>query len=75
MIVQLIDWLYWLIGWSIDLLIALIDWLIDWLIDTRETGAGPRGERSKIIPTDHGEVKLKEILNFYQNYKKIYVLG
>ncbi len=23
----------------------------------RETGAGPRGERSKIIPTDHGEVR------------------
>jgi len=41
----------------------------------RETGAGPRGERSKIIPTDHGEVKLKEILNVYQNYEKIYVLG
>ena len=54
----------------------MLDWLIDWLIHAaRETGAGPRGERSKIIPTDHGEVKLKEILNFYQNYKKIYVLG
>jgi len=25
----------------------------------RETGAGPRGERSKFIPTDHGEVKSK----------------
>lgn len=25
----------------------------------KETGAGPRGERSKIIPTDHGEVKSK----------------
>ncbi len=54
----------------------MLDWLIDWLIHAaRETGAGPRGERSKIIPTDHGEVKLKEILNVYQNYEKIYVLG
>jgi len=25
----------------------------------KETGAGPRGERSKFIPTDHGEVKSK----------------
>jgi len=25
----------------------------------KQTGAGPRGERSKIIPTDHGEVKSK----------------
>ena len=50
--------------------------LINWLIHAaRETGAGPRGERSKIIPTDHGEVKFKEILNFYQNYDENNVLG
>jgi hypothetical protein len=31
--------------------------LKDDLYPYRETGAGPRGERSKIIPTDHGEVR------------------
>ncbi len=31
--------------------------LNDDLYSYRETGAGPRGERSKIIPTDHGEVR------------------
>ena len=28
----------------------------------RCTGAGPRGERSKVIPTDHGEVRYEKKL-------------
>ena len=45
------------------------------ILIVRETGAGPRGERSKIIPTDHGEVyRSCQIYEYVHKAEQMYEL-